>query len=412
MSIGHFVGYWREKDRLVMDRNAVLPDRCVKCNEPASGYRRTVQLRHSSLGSELMFGAVSMLFAKRATVAIGLCERHRHDRGRALTPGLVAVAALLGLFVIPGFAKTIPPEVGAALLFGLVAIFVVAAFFTLAKLFASPSVRATKITDTHLWLKGADARFLESLPPPPITTEGALPTLPGTPAPIPAARSAQAFATARNGAIALAAGCVITAITYLASPSGRYTIVWGLVIFGLVAFARGINEYRRVPAVDRTTTQVVTLVGILAIGLLSAGIVVASDAQARQDQATLAGWNAAIDQSEIPLGKAEPLFNQVANSTGQWTAQNAADMKQIAVYYAQAADILVKAPVTSEWAWYKDSLIKNYRDRADIAMAFSTLTTSSSQSAFQALVSRWTAGANDFDQLQTRLEAQNAANRH
>jgi hypothetical protein len=408
-SFGQFAGYWREKDRVILDRNAVLPDRCVKCNEPAGGYRRTVKLSHSSVGSELMFGAAALLFAKRASVEIGLCERHRHDRRRAITPGLIALAGLLGLFTIPSFAKVIPPTIGVVVMFGLVAVFVVAAFITLARLFAGASVRATKITDTHVWLKGVDRAFLESLVPPPLTTEGILPTLPGTPALDPAARSAQAFGTARGGAIAFAAGCVITAITYLASPGGRYTIVWGLVIAGLIAFARGINEYRRVPAVDRTTKQVATLAGILAVGLLSAGIVVASEVQGVQDRAALDQWNAAIARSEVPHGKAVALFNQVGKSTGPWTAQNAGDMKQVGLYFADAADILTPAPVPSEWAWYKDAMIKNYRETADVAAQLSALTSSSSQSAFQTVISRWTARTNDFDQIQKRVDAQNAA---
>src|SRR5438132_608140 len=31
------VGYWRSGDCLEVSRDAVLPDRCVKCNRPASG---------------------------------------------------------------------------------------------------------------------------------------------------------------------------------------------------------------------------------------------------------------------------------------------------------------------------------------------------------------------------------------
>jgi len=412
MSVGQFVGYWREGDRLVMDRNAVLPDRCVKCNQPAEGYRRSVNVTYSPGSARFLFGEIALLFAKRATVAIGLCERHRPRRGRAITPALISLAGLFGLLAIPTFVTAIPAGIGVAVMLGFVAIFVVGAFFALTRAFGGGSVRATKITDSHVWLKGVGAPFLESLAAPPPTADGALPVLPGTPAPEPAAAAAAAFSTARNGAIAFAAGAVITAATYLTSTSGRYTIVWGLVLFGLIAFIRGANEYRRVPAADRTRNQIVALGGILAIGLLSAGIVVASEVQAQQDKSALDQWNAAIARSEVPHAKATTLFSQVANSTGPWSAQNAADMKQIALYYTQAADILVPSPVPSEWAWYKDGLVNNYRTAADITTQFSLLTASSSQSSFQSLSSRWTARTADFQQLQQRLQAQNAAIPH
>src|SRR5207245_9772154 len=73
-----------------MDRNAVLPDRCFKCNEPADGYRRTVKLTHVPLGTEMMVGAIAYAFAKQAKVEVGLCERHR--RSREINIALVSLA--------------------------------------------------------------------------------------------------------------------------------------------------------------------------------------------------------------------------------------------------------------------------------------------------------------------------------
>src|SRR5207244_5131649 len=115
--------------------------------------------------------------------------------------------------------------------------------------------------------------------------------------------------------------------------------------FGLIAFLRGANEYRRVPAADRTRNQVVTLGGILAIGLLAAGTVMASEVQAYEHNATLTEWNAALKRADVPDGKAGALFDQIAARKGPWTAQSAADMKQIASYFSEAAEILTAAPV-------------------------------------------------------------------
>src|SRR5438445_13854342 len=80
-----------------MDRNAVLPDRCFRCNEPADGYRRTVKLTHVPLGTEMMVGAIAYAFAKRATLEIGLCERHR--RSRAINAALISLA-VIGLSIL------------------------------------------------------------------------------------------------------------------------------------------------------------------------------------------------------------------------------------------------------------------------------------------------------------------------
>src|SRR5204863_8777966 len=95
---GQFAGYWRDGKRVVLDRNAVLPDRCIKCNEPANGYRRTVKLSYVPTSRELMFGAWAYLSAKRAQLDIGLCERHR--RSRAVTVALGSLAVILASMIV------------------------------------------------------------------------------------------------------------------------------------------------------------------------------------------------------------------------------------------------------------------------------------------------------------------------
>lgn len=410
MSVGQFVGYWRDKGRVVMDRNAILPDRCAKCNLPADGYRRAVKLASSSIGSELMFGAIgALMFAKRATVDVGFCERHRRSVQRAVTPGLITLAAVLAFIAMPNLARAVPPTTVAIVMFALVAVVIVAGFLTLARLISGAGIRATRITDTHLWLKGFGTSFLDSLPSAPITTGGDLPVMAGTPAPDPAQRSTEAFKTARSGAIAFAAGCLITAATYAAAPGGRFYVVWGLVIAGLVALVRGLRAYAAIPPAQRTGLQMRTLGLIMALGLLAGGWVVVSQVNGAQDAATLAQWNAAIKRSEVPDAKAAALFGQVGASKGPWTAQNSTTMLEIAANFTEAADILAAAPVTNDWAWYKDGIVSTYRDAAALAKEMSGLTPSSSQSTVLSFGSRWTTIGKRFDDLQARLDAQNAA---
>jgi hypothetical protein len=80
-------------------------------------------------------------------------------------------------------------------------------------------------------------------------------------------------------------------------------------------------------------------------------------------------------------------------------------MRGVASFYGQAADALAASSAPADYAWYRDGLVSNYREAVDIATQFSRLTSSSSQSAFDALFARWTARVKDLSQLQARLDA-------
>ena len=81
-------------------------------------------------------------------------------------------------------------------------------------------------------------------------------------------------------------------------------------------------------------------------------------------------------------------------------------MRQVASFYGQAADTLAASPAPAEYVWYRDGLVRNYREAVDVATLFSNLTAASSQSEFDALVARWSARVKDLAQLQARLDAQ------
>ena len=99
------------------------------------------------------------------------------------------------------------------------------------------------------------------------------------------------------------------------------------------------------------------------------------------------------------------LFRDVMNRDG-WSAQDSADMRQVASSYGKAADVLAASSAPAEYTWYRDGLVRNYREAVDVAMLFSNLTSASSQSAFDDLVTRWSARVKDLAQLQARLNAQ------
>src|SRR5690349_13863852 len=148
-----FIGYSRDGKTLVMDRNAVLPDRCVKCNEAAEGYRRKLTFQHVSNTAHFAFGAFAYAMAKRATIEVPLCQRHR--RTSAMTVGLVSLAVLILSFAV----LSQPGQTSIPLLLLAVAGLIGGVVGLLKALFGMRLLRATKVTDTHVWLRGVGHAF-------------------------------------------------------------------------------------------------------------------------------------------------------------------------------------------------------------------------------------------------------------
>ena len=155
-------GIWRDGATLVMDKNARLPDNCVKCNAPANGSRVRKKLAwHHPLLYLLVFGAalfyviLAAALSKRATVEFPLCEEHKSRRRSFMTIGFVVMA--IGL-VLPfvGIAYEYP---GVAL-FG-VLLFLIAVFWLV---FACRIAGVKKIDDRYAWLTGLNSEFLNHFP--------------------------------------------------------------------------------------------------------------------------------------------------------------------------------------------------------------------------------------------------------
>jgi hypothetical protein len=155
-------GVWRDKSTLVMSKEASLPDRCIKCNEPANGRRlkRKLSWHHPAiflliLVAVLIYLIVAMILRKRATVEIGLCERHFAKRRRDIL--ITWVLFLLGVagFVMAGLA-----EEGAYLLVG-VLLLLGALIYGLAVVRV---VAPSKIDDKFVWLRGVNKNYLSQLP--------------------------------------------------------------------------------------------------------------------------------------------------------------------------------------------------------------------------------------------------------
>lgn len=154
-------GVWRDKARLVMSRDALLPDRCVKCNVPTTGrLKRKLSWHHPAiyliiLVALLIYLIVAMILRKTATIEIGLCDEHREKRRRNVL--ITWVLALLG---VGGLFLGALMEDGNYALFGLAALLAALIFGLVAVRIVTPH----KIDDKFVWLKGVNRDYLEELP--------------------------------------------------------------------------------------------------------------------------------------------------------------------------------------------------------------------------------------------------------
>ncbi len=153
---------WRDGNRLVAVAGTVLPDRCIKCNAPAHGYRlKRTLFWHNPLYYFLLlcylvvYVVVAIFVQRKAVLHLGLCGEHRDRRNKGMLIGWsgCALGALL-LVAGAGFQS------GWAALAGVI----VGIGGGIAGYILAYSVRAVKITREHVFLTGCHRDFLAELP--------------------------------------------------------------------------------------------------------------------------------------------------------------------------------------------------------------------------------------------------------
>jgi hypothetical protein len=161
-------GYWQDGKLLVMTRETELPDRCIRCNLPADGYKLERRLSwHPGLVyallfiSPLVYFVVALIVRKRATIHVGLCERHRKRRKRAIATGWIA--SLAGFALIFGAFVVADVNEGAAALVFLSGVFAII-FGLLYGMFRAQTCSAKKIDKLLVRVAQIDRSYLESLP--------------------------------------------------------------------------------------------------------------------------------------------------------------------------------------------------------------------------------------------------------
>ncbi|HEV2969220.1 MAG TPA: hypothetical protein VGY55_04460 [Pirellulales bacterium] len=160
---------WQDRGLLVLRKGAVLPDRCVKCNEPAEGYRlkRNLSWHHPAiyltiLAGVLIYVIIALVIRQTARVEIGLCPRHRSRRNRSIAIAWLLFVGGIGVLVLG--ANDVGASRAAVLWTGLVMLLT----SPFVGLIASSTVRPKKIDAYFAWLKGVCPEYLAEFPQSPI----------------------------------------------------------------------------------------------------------------------------------------------------------------------------------------------------------------------------------------------------
>lgn len=155
---------WRSESKLVMTHDAALPDRCIKCNQPANGYRlkRKLFYHHPAiylvlLLNILIYAIVASIAGKRATIYVGLCEAHRRKRWTGIAIGWGSF--VVGLLIAIGGGMSMK-EPGVPILLGISLLLVGG----IAGIVISGIVRPKKIDPQYIHVAGACDEYLEGFP--------------------------------------------------------------------------------------------------------------------------------------------------------------------------------------------------------------------------------------------------------
>jgi hypothetical protein len=156
--------FWRVGALLVARHGAVLPPRCVKCNEAADGQAKKQRFywHHQAwflliLVNIILYIVVVVFVRRHADVTLGLCQDHRRKRAQGILVTLAGIGSAVVLFAF-GIVAAQPIMVVASLLVLLVAIVV--------GIVKTRVLFPVRIDQGGAQLKGCCEAFLAGLPNP------------------------------------------------------------------------------------------------------------------------------------------------------------------------------------------------------------------------------------------------------
>jgi len=155
-------GLWREGNKLVTSSETPMPDRCVRCNSPAHGYRLKCAMswfprvyRLAGIFGPIIFAIVWMIVRKKAVLHIGLCEAHRKQRKWAFIALVVGVGMGVACIALGAGTNEWLPLSG----MGIIMVGIAWGYL------GTRTLYPTRIdSDGNVWARGAGKKFLDELP--------------------------------------------------------------------------------------------------------------------------------------------------------------------------------------------------------------------------------------------------------
>ena len=162
-------GIWRQGKTLVMERQATLPDICVKSNQPTEGYRLKRNLSWHHPGWALLviinipiYAVVALMVSKRSVVHIGLSDAWRRRRLRRIwLAWLCVLLAVVGGVAGVWIAENGEESIGVPMLLGSVVVFFGGLLYGM---ISARLIRAKRIDKKLVWFNGAHPDFLNRFP--------------------------------------------------------------------------------------------------------------------------------------------------------------------------------------------------------------------------------------------------------
>ncbi|HLO86652.1 MAG TPA: hypothetical protein VK203_16865 [Nostocaceae cyanobacterium] len=156
-------GVWRSGNLLVIHKNAQLPNRCIKTNQPANGQRFRAELYWHHLLIYillpvylLLYIIVGGIFQKKAIVYVGLTQKilQKHKRDIFICR-IVTILGIGTFFQGTTYKNLLMFFLGLALILGVL----IWAFVKL------KIVSVERIEGDYIWLRGVCQEYLDMLPP-------------------------------------------------------------------------------------------------------------------------------------------------------------------------------------------------------------------------------------------------------
>jgi hypothetical protein len=162
-------GLWRQGDVLIMHKQAPLPPICLKSNQPAMTWlKRNLQWHEPWLAVTILIGMpiyviLALILTKRATIMVPLTEEwmERRRTRMKIAWGIALGGLLLGVLGIV-LGNLGPQHEGFFLL--LLPAFIIVIVAAIYGQYACRLVYPSRLSDTHIWLKGVHPEFLNRLP--------------------------------------------------------------------------------------------------------------------------------------------------------------------------------------------------------------------------------------------------------